>query len=173
VRDVFLLHLMISRIMKDLRDEDAVLLMDNSSPHITLGVIELLSTARVHVVVVTFRPRPHTMQIFQVLDLTLSGVLKRRGHSQLPLEDDAGSARFIRKVYHDFGITMIESNIWEAFRGIEVKYSVVDGFHPVSFDEMTLRESEVFKQVWDIDVAMGNLSPKRQSRKIRWINEPE
>jgi hypothetical protein len=46
LRNVFLPHLMIIRIVKDLREEDAVLLMDNCSPHITPGVIELLSTAR-------------------------------------------------------------------------------------------------------------------------------
>jgi hypothetical protein len=33
-------------------------------------------------------------------------------------------------------MTMIEPNIWGAFRGITVKYSVVDGVLRVSFDEM-------------------------------------
>jgi hypothetical protein len=123
-RGVFLPHLMITRTVKDLHEENAVLLMDNWSPHIARAVIELLSTARVRVV--TFAP--HTTRIFEVLDLTLFRVLKRRGQYQLPLEGDAGSARFIRKVYHDFQMTMVEPNIWGAFRGIRVKYSVVDGF---------------------------------------------
>jgi hypothetical protein len=56
---VFLPHAMISRIVKDRRKEDAVLLMDNCSPHITRRVIELLSTARVRVVMVPFAPQPH------------------------------------------------------------------------------------------------------------------
>jgi hypothetical protein len=43
-------------------------------------------------------------------------------------------------------MTMIEPNIWGAFRSIGVKYSVVYGFQRVSFDEMTLRESEGFKE---------------------------
>jgi hypothetical protein len=90
------------------------------SPHITPAVIKLLSTAAVSVVVVTFAPQSHTMHIFHVLDLTLFGVLKRRDQYQLPLEDDAGSARFIRKVYQDFRMTMtmtmIEPNIWGTFR---------------------------------------------------------
>jgi hypothetical protein len=102
-----------------------------TSPLPTPAVIELLSTARVRVVVVTFAPQPHTTQIFQVFDLTLFGVLKRHGQCQLPLEDEAGSARFIRKVYHDHDfrmtMTMVVPNIWEAFRGIGVKYSAVDG----------------------------------------------
>jgi hypothetical protein len=63
-------------------------------------------------------------------------------------------------------ITMIEPNIGGAFRGIRVKYSVVDGFQRGSFDEMTLRESEGFKERWDIDFPVGNLSPRRQSCKF-------
>jgi hypothetical protein len=94
-----------------------------TSAHITPGVIELLSTARVRVVT----SAPHTTQIFQVLDLTLFGVLKRRDQYQLSLEDDAASTRFIRKAYHDFRMTMVEPNIWRAFRGIGFKYSVAYG----------------------------------------------
>jgi hypothetical protein len=70
-------------------------------------------------------------------------------------------------------MTMIEPNIWGAFRGIGVKYSVVDGVQRVSFDEMTLRESEGLKELWDIDFPVGNLSPRHQSCKFGWINEPE
>jgi hypothetical protein len=169
LRSVLLPYLLITRILKDLREEDAVLLMDNCSPHLTPAVMELLSSARVRVV--TFAP--HTTQIFQVLDLTLFCVLKRRGQYQLPLGDDAGSARFIRKMYHDFRMTMIEPNIWGAFRGIGVKYSVVDRVQRVSFDEMILRESEGFKELWDIDFPLAKLSPRRQSCTFGWINEPE
>jgi hypothetical protein len=89
---VFLPHLMITRIVKDPRKEDAARLMDNCSPHITPPVIEYLGTARVRVGVVTFAPQPNTTQIFQVLDFTLFGVVKRGGQSQLPLEDNAWSA---------------------------------------------------------------------------------
>jgi hypothetical protein len=97
----------------------------------------------------------------------LFGVLKRRGQHELPLEDDAGSARFIRKVYHDFRVTMIELNIWGAFRGIGVECSAGNGIQRVSFDEMTLRESEGVKELWEVDFPVGNLSPRRQSCKIR------
>jgi hypothetical protein len=172
---VLLPHLMITRIVKDLRKEEAVPLTDNCSPHITPGVIELISTARMRVVVVAFAPQPDTTQIFQVLDLTLFGVLKRRGQYQLALDDDAVSARFTRKVYrdHDFRMPMVEPNTRGAFRGIRVKYSVVYGVQRVSLDETTLRESEALTEPLDINFPVGNLSPRRQSCKTRWINEPE
>jgi hypothetical protein len=90
LRSAFLPHLMITRIVKDLREQDAVLLMDNCSPHITPAVIELLSISRLRVVVVTFAPQPHTTHIFQVLDLTLFGVLKRRGDINCPSKTTPG-----------------------------------------------------------------------------------
>jgi hypothetical protein len=65
-------------------EEDTILLMDNCSRHLTRVVIELLSAARLRIV--TFAA--HTTQTFQVLDLALSGVLKRRDQYQLPLGDD-------------------------------------------------------------------------------------
>jgi hypothetical protein len=72
---VFLPHLAITRIIQNVRNEEAVLLMDNCSPHLTSIVIDLLSEARVQIVAFP----PHTTQIFHALDLTLFGVLKRRG----------------------------------------------------------------------------------------------
>jgi hypothetical protein len=105
----------------------------------------------------------------------LFGFPKRRGQYQFPFEDDAGSARFIRKVYHDhdFRMTMIESKIWGELRGSDVKYSVVDEVQRISSDEMTLSESEGLKELWDIDFPLGNLWPRRQSCKFARTNERE
>jgi hypothetical protein len=120
--------------------------MDNCSPHLTSVVIDLLSEARVRIV--TFAP--DTTQIFQALDLSLFGVLKRRGQYQLPFGDDAGSAPFIKKIYRDFRSSMTDVNIWGAFRGIGLIYNIVDGIQRVSFDEIILRESGGFSQLWDM-----------------------
>jgi hypothetical protein len=68
---------------------------------------------------------------------------------------------------------MIEPNIWGAFRGTGVKHLVVDAVQRVSFDEMTLRETEGFKELWDINFSAGNLSPRCHSYKTRGIKEPE
>jgi hypothetical protein len=91
----------------------------------------------------------------------------------MPLEDDAGSTRFIRRVDHDhdFRMTMIEPNIWGAFRGIGVKHSVFDGVQRVSFDDMSPRESEDFKELWAIDFPLRKLSPRHERRKFGCTNE--
>jgi hypothetical protein len=70
-------------------------------------------------------------------------------------------------------MTVIEPNIGGAFPGIRVKYSIVDWVQRVSFNDMTLGESQGFKELWEIDVPVGNLSPRRQSFKFGWINKLE
>jgi hypothetical protein len=81
--------------------------MDNCSSHVTDDVIRFLTDATVRVI--TFAP--YATQIFQVLDLTLFGVLKRRTGYELPFENDNATAKFITRVYHDFRQTMIQLNI--------------------------------------------------------------
>jgi hypothetical protein len=107
IQTVFLSHLLITCLIQDLREEDAVLLMENCSPHLTPVVRDLLSTTSLRIV--TFAP--HTTQIFQVLDLALFGVFKRRAQYQLPFDDDGRRARFTRKGSHDFRSTMANANI--------------------------------------------------------------
>jgi hypothetical protein len=84
-----------------------VLLIDDYSSHRAPIILEVLSIACVSVV--TFAP--HTVHIFQVLDLTLSGVLYKSGQYQLPCGDHAAGARFIKKIYHDVRRTMFDVNI--------------------------------------------------------------
>jgi hypothetical protein len=143
---VFLPRLAITRIRQNVRHEEAGRSTDNCSPHLTPVVIDLLSEALVWIV--TFAS--HTTQPFQALDLTLFGVLKRRGQNQLPFGDDAGNPRFIKKVYCDFRSTMTDINIWGTFQWIGVIYNIVDWIQRASFDEIILRESRGFREFWDM-----------------------
>jgi hypothetical protein len=75
IRRVFLPHLSNLRSCPELADEEAVLFMDNCRPHVAQDVVDSLTQEGVRVM--TFAP--HTPNIFQVFDLTLFGVFKRRG----------------------------------------------------------------------------------------------
>jgi hypothetical protein len=107
IRTAFLPHLLATRRMYDFGDDNAVLLSGNCSPHLAPAVLTLLSNAPVPIV--TFAS--HTTQIFQILDLTLFGVLKRREQSQLPFDDARGTVHFIRKVHHNFRPAMTDTKI--------------------------------------------------------------
>jgi hypothetical protein len=107
IRTVFLPNLVELRTLDAFTEETGVLLMDNCPSHVTDDIIGLLTEARVRVIIFA----PYTTQIFQVLDVILFGVLKRRLGYKLPFEDEKGTVKFIMKVYHDFKQTMVESNV--------------------------------------------------------------
>jgi hypothetical protein len=117
--------------------------MDHCSAHVSDDVIRILTEANVRVIIFA----PHATQIFQVLDLTLFDVLKRRPRSELPLDDDNATVRFIMKVYHDFGQTMIGPDIWRAFRALGLEFDVRSVSYRLLFDEMKLRESAGFQEL--------------------------
>jgi hypothetical protein len=78
---VFLPNLNDTQALEEFAHEDAVLLMDNYSSHVTHEVLGLLRDARVRVIPWA----PDTTQIFQQIDIFLFGVLKRRGQGNCPL----------------------------------------------------------------------------------------
>jgi hypothetical protein len=81
-------------------------------------IIGLLTEARVCVIAFA----PHTRQIFQILDVTIFGVLKRRLGHKLRFEEEKGTLKFIMKAYRNFKQTMMESNIWRAFWAIRFEF---------------------------------------------------
>jgi hypothetical protein len=143
--------------------------MDNCPSHVTREVIGILTEARVRVI--TFAP--HTTQIFQILDLTLFGVLKHQPRYYLPFDDDAATVKFIMKVYRDFKKTMVEPNIWAAFQTIGFEYDTGAEPDRLLFNEEKLRESKGFQELWMIDFPLDQLSALRRAANFRWINQPE
>jgi hypothetical protein len=114
IQTVFLPNLAELRALHGFAEETGVLLMDNCPSHVTDEIIGLLTEARVRVITFAL----HTTQIFQILDVTLFGVLKQRLGYKLPFEDEKETVKFIMKVYHDFKQTMVEPNICGALRTI-------------------------------------------------------
>jgi hypothetical protein len=169
IRTVFLPNLAELRTLDQFADEPAVLLMDNCSSHITNDVLDLLTEARVRVI--TFAP--HTTQIFQVLDTTLFGVLKRRQRSELPFGDEKATVKFVMKVYRDFKQTVVEPNIWGAFQALGFEFDTRSKPYRILFNEEKLRESTGFRELWSIDFPLDQLSVLRRNTKFRWINQPE
>jgi hypothetical protein len=84
IRTVFSPNLAELRTLGAFTEETGVLLMDNCPSHVTDDLIGLLTEARVRVI--TFAR--HTRQTFQILDVTLFGVLKRRLEYKSPFEDE-------------------------------------------------------------------------------------
>jgi hypothetical protein len=153
----------------ELAGGEAVLLMDTYPPNVTSEGADLLTQAHVCVITVA----PHTTDISQVLGLTLFGVLKWHRQYHLPFETENPTADFIFKTYKDFRSTIIDTNIWEAFRGIGVSFHDIDDVQCVLFNKITLRQSPGFRELWMIDYPLKKLSVPRGKAKCGWINKPE
>jgi hypothetical protein len=84
IHNVFILNLNELQTLEEFTDEEAVLQMDNRPSDVGELILSVLRDARVRVI----SWRPNTMQISQELDVSLFGVLKRKGQYKLPIEDD-------------------------------------------------------------------------------------
>jgi hypothetical protein len=149
--------------------KEAILMMDNCSCHTNDDVIQFLTQHGVKVI--TFAP--HTTQIFQMLDLSLFGIFKRRQQYHLPLDEANQIAEFIQKVFHNFKQTMVEDNIRGAFTMTGFSFNINTEPYTLAFEEEKLRQSGGFREIWDLNFPLENMSARRRRSKFGWINEEE
>jgi hypothetical protein len=143
--------------------------MDGSSAHVRDDGIRILTEARVRVT--TFAPeRTH---VFQILDLILFDVLKRRPRYELPVDDENATLRVIRKVDHDSRQIMIQPNIWGAFRALGLEFDMRREPYGLLFDEEKLRGRAGCQELWSVDFPLDQLSGRRRIARFGWINKPE
>jgi hypothetical protein len=147
---------------------EAVLLMENRSPHMADDVVGLLTSLRVRIIIFA----PHTTHIFQVLDIVLFGAMKKHDTGLKDLDETLSAAAFLIRVYHDFKQTLIEVNIWGPFAAIGFSYAITETPNRLLFDEQKLRRSRGFVALWDRDTRLESLSTRRRQAKFGWINKP-
>jgi hypothetical protein len=149
--------------------EDAVSLLANCSAHVSDDVIRLLTEAKVRII--TFPS--HTTQIFQVLNLTLFGVLKKRPRYELPFEHDNATVKCMIKVYHDFRQTMVAPNRWMAFHALGLDFDMRRESYRLLFDEERLRGSARVRELCSVDFSLDQLLSRGRAARFSWINKPE
>jgi hypothetical protein len=115
--------------------------MDNCSANVSDDMIRILTQASVRVI--AFAPR--TTQKFQVLDLTLFGVLKRCPRYERPFDENNATVKVITKVYHDFTQTRARSNVWGTFRALGLEFDTEREFCGLLFDEENLKETRALR----------------------------
>jgi hypothetical protein len=145
--------------------EIAVLLMAHCSADVSDDAIHILTEAMVRVT--TFAP--HTTQIFQVLDLTLFGILKRCPRYEQPFDDNNAAVKGITKVYHDFTQTMVPFNVCGAFSALAFEFDTRrEPCEPI-FDEEKLRGSASSRKLWSVDFPLDQLSGRGRTARFDWI----
>jgi hypothetical protein len=82
--------------------------------------------ARVHVVIFA----SNTMQVFQLLGLTLFGIFTRERKYHLPFEYLGTALNFVDNVSTKMAKTLTMPNVWAAFQAIGVEWRLTwEAFH--------------------------------------------
>jgi hypothetical protein len=167
---MFIPHLAWPRDLAEFAAQDAVLLMEKCWFHVTDDVIRIPTGARLRVI--TFAP--HATQVFQVLHLTLFGILKRRSRYELTCDGDNATVKFIMTVYHDFTQIMMPPNVCRAFNALGFECDTRREPYELLFDEEKLRESAGFEELCSVtfpwtscradDVLLGSVGSTRLSK---------
>jgi hypothetical protein len=73
----------------------------------------------------------------------------------------------------DFRLTMIDTNIWGGFRATSLSFHDIGDIQRVLFNEISLRHSRGFEELWVSDSPRENLSAARRHAKFGWMTKPE
>jgi hypothetical protein len=102
--------------------------------------------------------------------LSLFGVLKKKLHSQLPLGNDDQFVAFIQKVFHLLKQAFVSDNVRNAFNMLEVEFDINKSPYTLLLREEKLRGSQGFREIWDADHPLDQLSKRRREARYGWIN---
>jgi hypothetical protein len=105
--------------------------------------------------VITFPP--HTTQVFQAIDLTLFGVLKRKWQDKLPLGNYDRVVGFIQKAFHLLKQTFVPDNVRNAFKMLGFEFNIAKSPSPLLLREEKLAGSQGFREIWDGDYPLNQL----------------
>jgi hypothetical protein len=103
---------------------------------------------------------PHTTQTFNILDLTLSDVLKRSLRDELPSADGKATATVKMQAYHDFGGIVIEPNVLTACCALALECDMRSESGDLLLTEEKLKGSAGFPGLGFIDFVLDS-SPSR------------
>jgi hypothetical protein len=170
--DDFLLAVFFPAITKtrnelNLDNDEAVLLMDNCGSHTKQQTIELLTAQRIRII--TFAP--HTTNIFQILDISFFGILKRRKAQFFETEDGTKVYQQLMKLLHCFYETANWFTITGSFKKAGILIDATQSPYRLSFDEEKMRNSDSFLELWNLNFPFEKLSSRRQNSIFGFLNE--
>jgi hypothetical protein len=99
-------------------------------------------------------------QIFQVLDVTLFGVLESHPRYELPFENRDGTVKFIMKVYHNFKSIIVPRKVFGGFHSHEPDFDMMSEPDRGLFDDQKLRGSTDFQEECSLDFPLDKLSSR-------------
>ena len=155
------------RNLQGCEEKPAILFFDNCSSHIDENLFKLL--ANHNILVITYPP--HTSHIFQVLDRLLFGVLKTKKryipkNSDIPSKND-----HLYRVFRAYEMSTCSTTIRSSFQHTGFDYYSVNDVNYIKQNRQRIEKFDEFKEIFDLNYSVDDLSGRRKSQKWGWINK--
>jgi hypothetical protein len=98
---MFLFNHVKIRTLKEFTKKFVIVFINSYLRHITSDVITLLTETGVYVIIFILYTYIYLTQIFQILDISVFGVLKECTRDEMSFEEETATVKSIMKVYHD------------------------------------------------------------------------
>jgi hypothetical protein len=92
---------------------------------------------------------------------------------ELQFDQNNATVRFITKIHHDFTQTMARTNVWGTFRALAVEFDRRRELCWLLFDEVRMRKSAGFDELWSVDFRLDQVSGRRRTTRFRSSNKAE
>jgi hypothetical protein len=141
---VFIPYVEELRSLEEFAGREVVLLMDNCSVHTKPETLQVLAEHRVKMIAFP----PHAMHIFQALDFSLFGILKKKMNCQLPSQNGETAVGLIKRIFHNLNQSLVEDNVRSAFVHLGLTYQVDVTPYLLIFRKNVPPESQGFQTHW-------------------------
>ena len=167
IKEVLIPYIVLVREKLNCPNEEAILLMDSCSPHVFIDVLKLLGENNI----IAFTFPPHTTNLFQPLDLSLFGALKSFKSHVSSEEDGKYIKSCISKLLKSFEQVSTSFTIRGSFKraGLIPIMNVVP--HLAQCNVSLLIDKYDFKNIWDRNTKITDISTRRRNQRFGVINE--
>ena len=121
-----------------------------------------------NIIVITYPP--HTSHVFQVLDKLLFGVLKKH-KKYIPKNDDIQPLiDHMYRIFHAYELSSCSTTIRSSFMKTGFEYFTKNNKLYLKMNKSKIQNSIEFKEIWNHNYSLDDMSMRRKSIKFGWIN---
>ena len=147
-------------------EKEALLMMDSCSSHCTTNVMKLLGENKI----IAFAFPSHTTNIFQALDLSLFGIFKRTKNQEDIPNFQKKLKKIIFKILQSYEKSATCFNIRASFEKAGLTSNMATKPRILIFSVQKVINNSGFKQLWNLNIKVEDLSKRRLSQRFGIIN---
>jgi hypothetical protein len=154
------------RVQPQFKNETAIPMMDSALPHVSERVLRLLGQNKIMAIVFPAR----TTNIFQTLDLVFFSASKKLKQTATGEFHDGSVNEQMTKLLHAYEQTATSMNIRSFFRRAGIDPQTGPRPDKIRFDKEQLRNTPDFKDIWERNVSITDLSRRQRLRRFGVID---